>query len=533
MVLKKFLAVFLSLVIFVMVIAPISAIAKDTCDCDEVPIIYVRGRSPIYLDKDDPNSYEIPVFSEEFIKKAAKELVPVYTKGYLTDDFSEFKTLLTQYMAELCKDYMLDKNGEVPNNSGQKACEYWKNVPLTDIHKTSNDVSTANGAHDELYKYFYQYDSRVDPCETADDLHEYIQAVKKVTGHSRVKLLGRCLGTIILSAYLAEYGWEDVDDVVLYNSICFGTEVNNSLFNGELYFDADGVDYFATQNLGDSLLFTLLKEIITLSNKLNGLDMTMDYFNKTGTRVAKYVIPDVMRVCYGTFPAYWAMVSADRFEEARDYIFAGVEDEYAGLIQKINHYYETVGSKLTSMYKQMEADGVHVSIVAKYGFQLYPIVYNADLQSDMLTTCKQQAPGTTTAPIGKKLSDDYIAQAKANGTDKYISPDLSIDASTALFPDTTWYVQNLNHDCYPWALYPVIYRILRHGEQPLTVFSEKNLPQYLIYEKNEDNVETIKPMTEEDKGDPIESPNFFTLIKNIIVNIVKIIIEQLGKLIKK
>ena len=185
------------------------------------------------------------------------------------------------------------------------------------------------------------------------------------------------------------------------------------------------------------------------------------------------------------------------------------------------------------MYKQMEADGVHVSIVAKYGFQLYPIVYNADLQSDMLTTCEQQAPGTTTAPIGKKLSDDYIAQAKANGTDKYISPDLSIDASTALFPDTTWYVQNLNHDCYPWALYPVIYRILRHGEQPLTVFSEKNLPQYLIYEKNEDNVETIKPMTEEDKGDPIESPNFFTLIKNIIVNIVKIIIEQLGKLIKK
>ena len=261
--------------------------------------------------------------------------------------------------------------------------------------------------------------------------------------------------------------------------------------------------------------------------------MTMDYFNKTGTRVAKYVIPDVMRACYGTFPAYWAMVSADRFEEARDYIFAGVEDEYAGLIQKINHYYETVGSKLTSMYKQMEADGVHVSIVAKYGFQLYPIVYNADLQSDMLTTCKQQAPGTTTAPIGKKLSDDYIAQAKANGTDKHISPDLSIDASTALFPDTTWYVQNLNHDCYPWALYPVIYRILRHGEQPLTVFSEKNLPQYLIYEKNEDNVETIKPMTEEDKGDPIESPNFFSLIKNIIVNIVKIIIEQLGKLIKK
>ena len=530
---KKFLAVFLSLVIFVMIIAPMSAMAEDTCKCDTVPIIYVRGRATILTDKDDPSSETLPYVPDGFVENALKELVPVYTKGYLTNDFSEFKALFTKYMAEAYKDFALDNNGEIANNSGYKTADYWKNNPIYDIHKPSNDVTTPEGATNELYKYFYQYDCRLDPCSIADDLHEYIQAVKEVTGHSRIKVLARCLGTTILSAYLVEYGWEDVDDVVLYNSICFGTEVNNSLFNGELYFDADGVDYFATQNLGDSLLFTLLKEIITLSNKLNGLDMTMDYFNKTGTRVAKYVIPDVMRVCYGTFPAYWAMVSADRFEEARDYIFAGVEDEYAGLIQKINHYYETVGSKLTSMYKQMEADGVHVSIVAKYGFQLYPIVYNADLQSDMLTTCEQQAPGTTTAPIGKKLSDDYIAQAKANGTDKYISPDLSIDASTALFPDTTWYVQNLNHDCYPWALYPVIYRILRHGEQPLTVFSEKNLPQYLIYEKNEDNVETIKPMTEEDKGDPIESPNFFTLIKNIIVNIVKIIIEQLGKLIKK
>ena len=530
---KKFLAVFLSLVIFVMIIAPMSAMAEDACKCDTVPIIYVRGRATILTDKDDPSSETLPYVPDGFVENALKELVPVYTKGYLTNDFSEFKALFTKYMAEAYKDFALDNNGEIANNSGYKTADYWKNNPIYDIHKPSNDITTPEGATNELYKYFYQYDCRLDPCSIADDLHEYIQAVKEVTGHSRIKVIARCLGTTILSAYLVEYGWEDVDDVVLYNSICFGTEVNNSLFNGELYFDADGVDYFATQNLGDSLLFTLLKEIITLSNKLNGLDMTMDYFNKTGTRVAKYVIPDVMRVCYGTFPAYWAMASADRFEEARDYIFAGVEDEYAGLIQKINHYYETVGSKLTFMYKQMEADGVHVSIVAKYGFQLYPIVYNADLQSDMLTTCEQQAPGTTTAPIGKKLSDDYIAQAKANGTDKYISPDLSIDASTALFPDTTWYVQNLNHDCYPWALYPVIYRILRHGGQPLTVFSEKNLPQSIIYEKNEDNVETIKPMTEEDKGDPIESPNFFSLIKNIIVNIVKIIIEQLGKLIKK
>lgn len=39
-------------------------------------------------------------------------------------------------------------------------------------------------------------------------------------------------------------------------------------------------------------------------------------------------------------------------------------------------------------------------------------------------------------------------------------------------------------------------------------------------------------MTDEDRGNPIESPSLFTLIKNIIINIFKIIIEQFGKPVK-
>ncbi len=529
---KKFLAVFLSLVIFAMIIAPISVLADDSCKCDTEPIIYVRGRASIHVNRDDKNSEELPNVPEGFIENALKELVPVYTKGYLTDDFSEFKTLFTQYMAEAYKDFALDNNGNIANNSGYSTVDYWKNNPINDVHKPSNDTSTAKGATNEIYKYFFQYDCRLDPCEIADDLHEYIQAVKEATGHSRIKVLARCLGTTILSAYLAEYGWEDIDDVVLYNPICFGTEVTNSLFNGEMHFDADAVDFFASQNLDESLPLTLLKEVITLSNKLNGLGMTMDYFNKTATKVAKYVTPDVMRVSYGTTPGYWSMVSADRFEEARDYVFAGVEDEYAGLIAKLNHYHETVGVKLTDIYKQMKADGVNVSIIAKYGYQLYPICYNANQQSDMIVTCEQQAPGTTTAIIGSKLSDEYIANAKAAGTDKYISPDLAVDASTTLFPDTTWYIQNMKHNCYPEILNPLIYSLLRYDGEPMTVFSNESYPQYLIYEGEENKGDTIRPMSDDDKGDPIESPDFFTLLKNIITNIVKIVIEQLGKLFK-
>ena len=531
---KKILAVILSLTIFAMIAAPMSAMAEDSCGCDTVPIIYVRGRAKILKDKDQdenaPDNYALPHVPDGFLESALKELVPVYTKGYLTDDFSEFKTLFTEYIREAYKDYALDSNGEVTNNSGLHSSEYWKNKAMYDVHKPSTDVSTPDQAKSEIYKYFYQYDCRLDPCETADDLNEYIQAVREVTGHSHIKIVARCLGTNILSAYLAEYGWEDIDDIVLYNPICFGTEVNNSLFNGEFYFDADAVDFFATQNLDESLPFTLLKEIITLSNKTNGLGMTMDYFNKTATKVAKYVIPDVLRVCYGSTPGYWSMVSADRYETARDYIFEGVEDEYAGLIAKLDNYHETVGSQLTAMYKQIEADGVNVSIIAKYGYQLYPIVINANQQSDMIVTCEQQAPGTTTAPIGSKLSDEYVKKAQFDGTDKYISPDLAIDASTSLFPDTTWYIQNMKHNCYPHVVDLLIYRVLRHEGERMTVFSDGNYPQYLIYEGEENKGDSIRPMTREDIGDPIEQPGFFELIKNILINTFKIIVEQIKKL---
>ncbi|HAS38004.1 MAG TPA: hypothetical protein DCS04_05255 [Ruminococcaceae bacterium] len=115
---KKFLAVFLTLVIFVMIVAPMSAVAEDSCNCDTEPIIYVRGRAPILVDRDDPNSQSLPYVPDGFVENALKELVPVYTRGYLTDDFSEFKTLFTSYMAEAYKDFALDKNGEIANNSG-------------------------------------------------------------------------------------------------------------------------------------------------------------------------------------------------------------------------------------------------------------------------------------------------------------------------------------------------------------------------------------------------------------------------------
>ena len=63
-------------------------------------------------------------------------------------------------------------------------------------------------------------------------------------------------------------------------------------------------------------------------------------------------------------------------------------------------------------------------------------------------------------------------------------------------------------------------------------YVDENYPQYLIYEGEENNGDSVRPMTVEDKGNPLERPGFFDLIKKLIVNVLKIIIETLGKLFK-
>ncbi len=54
--------------------------------------------------------------------------------------------------------------------------------------------------------------------------------------------------------------------------------------------------------------------------------------------------------------------------------------------------------------------------------------------------------GATCSKIGETLPADYIEQRKEEGLGEYISPDMQIDASTCLFPETTWIVKNVHHD---------------------------------------------------------------------------------------
>lgn len=527
-IMKKILSVFVVCALCFLVMAPAS-VAVDTgkCDCDEIPLIYVRGRAKLYKDKSDRTSPAFGEIDEAAATEKLTGILPIWGKALVTNDFSEFGDYLVDAFYELYGGFALDENGEVTDNSGIEWT--WSEDTLRDVHKGLN-CDTPDAAGEYIYRYFYQYDCRLSPCESADGLHDYIEAVKKVTGHDKVNILARCLGSNVASAYFAEYGWDDINTVVLYNPITNGTAINDSLFTGKIVLDPDSVDFFINQQFDedDSDIMVFMKSLITLLNQTYGLDMLLGMANTTIDDIAKDVVPKIMKFSYGAMPGYWSMVSPEYYEQAKAFIFADETEKYAGMIEKLDEWNYKVAVNLEEMYKQMEADGVQVDIVAKYGYQLYPVVENSEQQSDTIVTVKQQTFGAKAAPIGETLSEDYIAEAEANGTAKYISPDKIVDASKGLFPDTTWYIKDITHNDYPHVVDQFLLHLFRDGGR-MNVWSEEEYPQYLVYEGDVDNNDSLSAMEGDNTGKDLVEPGFFETIVNFFVSFIKMIANLIMK----
>ena len=499
---------------------PLSVFAAEkTCDCPYAPIIYVRGRSDILADKDKAvnaeGNYVVPKTDDIDFLSLAKQIVPLYCKNYLKNDFSEFTQFVCDWADETFAEFCLDNNGEITNNSGIVKALRWRENRLTDKHKPSSAVTTPKQASAELYKYDYHYDFRLDPLETADDLRDYVEAVKQVTGHQKVKFITRCNGGVILLTYFAKYGWDDVENVVFYNSIARGTAATDSVFTGNLWLSAQGTDYFAQQMLGDEPLYALIKDVVSLAKVTRLLDLLFAYFNKTVPRICTEILPQGLLHSLATSPGFWSMVAADHYDAARELVFGGREEEYAGLLEKIDRYHEQVGCRIDEILRQLGAD-VPVAFVYKYGFQLYPVTEEPDRQSDTIVTCEQQAPGTTTAPIGKTFSADYLTEQERLGNSAYLSADGSINAATAFFPDTTWYIKDLTHDYFPSCVDELMYRFLRSNGE-MTVFTEEKFPQFLTY--SEENCEPkngfLVPVTAAETPNSVRSRSFFTVQRDL------------------
>lgn len=459
MMFKKSLSVLLVIItLFGMMSIPAAAAYEN-----DLPTVYLVGATQkVY--KSGKQVWPVKKEIEDILLENSKELLSTFASSLISSDWSVYGDALAATLSKYYSAGALDKNGNPKKGTDIK-------------HSPAPKVKTEKFG---LSDYTFRYDPRLDPWETAKELSDYIDAVLKATGKKKVNLIGRCMGACFISAYLCRYGRSKVDTAIYYASAAKGSAVCSELFAGKLNFDSTTINNYATDYMGDDEISELLSAIVNVTYTLNMLGMGTDIATGIFEQLSAEVFPELLRITYANMPSYWAMVSERDYEAAKKYVFGGVEDEYAGLIKKIDNYHNKVKVPLDNKLKEFQKSGMKVAVIAKYNVPLLPLIESSNLQADGKVTLKDISFGAKCADLGKTLTADYINSAKKKGKLDYISDDLVVDASTCLFPSYTWFVRDIDHGEIPKSIDSLMLKILRSKKQT-NVNSFAEYPQFMSY----------------------------------------------------
>ena len=486
----KYISILLTVLLLFSLALP--AFAEDTSGC-ETPIIHMYGQGTVLKNAKGELVYtgELPGGG---IAEGLRDLIPEFIEGWkLKPDeaWDLYYRRVRDVVLPTFGPYFLDKNGEAID--GTEPAWGWRAGAVPD-RKGPNGY--------EMHAYDYLPDWRLDPFVNADHLYDFIQAVKQATGSDKVNICGRCEAANILLAYFAKYGYDDLNCVEFLASAGRGIDIVSALFSGRLHIDPDGLVRYREQNLEieDSLTRELVEALAVFSGDTYLLDVagvSLDVFNLVF--VNKKILVPLIRETYGTMPGIWCMVDKEDYQTARRNIFGGVEEEYAGLLEKLDRYDREVRQRADELLAEAKNAGVKVAVFAKYGdYQGVPIGKHANSLSDASVNVTDASFGATTANYGETLPEAYLQNAEKNGTAKYISPDKMVDASTCVLPDNTWFIWGISHLDFSPYLFQYLMKFFQNDGE-MTVFDDPSYPQYAIVEYNEEQPEqsTIKPMAAE------------------------------------
>ncbi len=458
--------------IMVLIAVAVPVGAAETEKHEKSPIIHISGSSIVICDAEGnpiPTGFDVltqgneeseSVTNDDILDSAMNILKPFFLEGLPLDKWENYGNALYEELAPIWEETRLDGNGNAQYGTGVSAKE------IAQWDKKAATVDTGKDGKFDLYDYRFRYDWRLSPYDHVDRLHEYIKTVLKTTGCDQVCLLSRCIGGSMITAYLEKYGSEGLVKKVMYDeTLSNGASAINDAFSGQLAFSDKHIqsylletEYFSNEGLGvdlagiDELLLELAKkgfDYMTQSGKLN---IALWSVEKLYEKLAEAFLPSMLLATgIGTWANYWCSVYEEDFDNALTFVFgeegSARRAEYAGLIDKIIYIREHMITDKTDLYNTFADDyDVTVGIIASYGLVNPPIGIHHDETGDILVGISDASFGATAAGLYDKLSEDYINKRIAAGFGKYISPDGKIDASTCLFPETTWFIKNRHHD---------------------------------------------------------------------------------------
>lgn len=519
-IMKKIIALVLSVLLTFSVFAmPVGAATSKHVKC---PIIYISGSSIDICDADgniistgfdvllDEN--EGGMSKEDLIKFVVEVSVPFILEGMPKDKWDNYGKEIYDGLAPVWDKTQIDGDGNAKYGTGVSKDEiaYWDNEATKD--------KGADG-YFGLREYDFRYDWRLSPYDHVDRLHEFIKQVRAATGSDQVCLVGRCIGGSVVTAYLEAYGECGYVKKVFYDeTLSNGCAVISECFSGQIDFSDKHVqayllesEYFGKENVGidlvgvNDLILEVTERIVDLLTQVGATDSMLIGVENLYNRLYSALIPSLLLATgMGTWVSYWTCVYEDDMKAALDLVFgeegSETREQFAGLIDKILYVREHMTSQYPALYKTFaDTYGVEVGALASYGLVNPPLTVSSDQSGDVLVGIQDSSFGATACGLfDAQLPQDYIDAQVAAGKGEYISPDGKVDASTCLFPETTWIIKNKHHDVVSAWCY-LAERFTQYENYTVTN-NPDNISRFLVVTKMNDS-KGFANMTEENCAD--------------------------------
>ena len=443
------------------------------------PLVYVYGEQSIFMYKED-GSVTYPKDDPDGIASAAvSELAPLFAKSMLTGDYTEWSERALEMLRPIYADIKPAPDGTLPAGT------------YTDYIWDHEHIKCASGPLGLFYPYVWDF--RTSPMDAADDLKLYIDKVKAATGSDTVALASRCGGSEAMAAYLVKYGYADVEKAIFFCNNLHGFTRGDLFLSGNVTINAPALERYiqfkgslAGMGISDEIYNFLMSLVISM-NKTGSMQDIADTVMQVYPKIKDSFIAPFIREFYGIGGGYIGSIDA-HYEDYRDYIFPteALKTEYAAILEKADAYHYEVQNHIDDLIKEMDQNGVPVYFLVNYGEQLMPLGEQASYVGDDDATVTEQSYGATCAKMEETLPASYIRAQEKAGLGKYISPDKQIDASTAMFPDRTFFIKNLRHTYYCYAADYLVQIVA--NTQDITIDTLSELPQFLTTDENKSTV---------------------------------------------
>lgn len=478
---KKILAVILSVLMIFSVCVTVNAeetVIEKTIETVETdtPVIVVRGMNfagGLQYDRGTENARPANVKFDAGVlfKYLTKTLATLVT----TFSMDAAVSVICEYIVTLFSAYPCDENGDSvhSNISAEWYPEAVVNYPEAIDRAAVDEISLVASLADRYgadMVYYFVYDWRLDPMDNADLLNETVETALSDHGCDKVDIICCSMGGSITMAYLSEYGYENVDTVISNTSVMFGTDIITDLFRGKVCFEPDTLETFICASV------PALSGIIKFGNMTGGLDVLCKIVNDFAKKYEEKIYNETLIPTFATLPGFWSMMKAEYYPEARQFIFEGKEEQYAGLLTRLDAFYNNVSSRREEILDEAIAGGMKLAVVAAYNTPIAPVYEHAKYQADGVVETAPMSGGAITSVIGKELTSEQLS-----GDSKYISPDKCINANTCLYKDYTWFIKDAGHvigryasDCAYF-----LFTLLESEAQP-TIGTFSQYPQFML-----------------------------------------------------